>query len=178
MRFQNRLLTRAAPIQSHDRKGVVSVTNAQHHAVEDLVGRVLLLRRIELDLDGLFLAVDAEDFAESLVAFGVDLNLDVALRHTGEADLALLVGPRFKLRPDVPAEAGSGVFGVGLPPQDDLGAVDWPAGQGRDDDLDLGFRVGAQRDLRQSPEKQRRYREGAQKKSTPIPHTSIISPRW
>ena len=38
MLFQYRLLTRAAPIQSHDRKGVVSATNAQHHAVEDLVG--------------------------------------------------------------------------------------------------------------------------------------------
>ena len=37
MLLQYRLLTRAAPIQSHDRKGVVSATNAQHHAVEDLV---------------------------------------------------------------------------------------------------------------------------------------------
>ena len=36
MLLQYRLLTRAAPIQSHDRKGVVSATNAQHHAVEDL----------------------------------------------------------------------------------------------------------------------------------------------
>ena len=36
MLFQNRLLTRAAPVQSHDRKGVVSATNAQHHAVEGL----------------------------------------------------------------------------------------------------------------------------------------------
>ena len=36
MLFQNRLLTRAAPIQSHDRKGVVSATNAQRHEVEGL----------------------------------------------------------------------------------------------------------------------------------------------
>ena len=46
MLFQNRLLTRAAPIQSHDRKGVVSATNAHHHAVEDL-GHCKLLQTIE-----------------------------------------------------------------------------------------------------------------------------------
>ena len=38
MLFQNRLLTRAAPIQSPSqrapRKGVISATNAQHHAVD------------------------------------------------------------------------------------------------------------------------------------------------
>jgi hypothetical protein len=39
MLFPNRLLTRAAPIQSHDREGVVSATNAQHRAVEDLAER-------------------------------------------------------------------------------------------------------------------------------------------
>ena len=107
--------------------------------LKSLVGGVLLLRRIEFDLDGFFLLVDVEYLAESLVAFGVDLDLDAALRDAGEGDFALLAGPRFKLSADILGEAGPGVFGVGLPANNDFGAVDGPAGQGLDDDRNLGF---------------------------------------
>src|SRR5450631_807479 len=87
------------------------------------VRRVLLLRRIELDVDGFFLFIDIEDLAESLVALGIYLNLNAALGDTGKADLAFLVGARFKLRADILAETVPRMFGIGLPPQDHLRPV-------------------------------------------------------
>ena len=105
----------------------------------------------------------------------VHLNLDATLRDTGKRDVTLLAGARFELGPDVLVEAGPGVLGVGLPAENDLGAVDGPAGEALDHDSDFGVPRGPYCDRRQSPEKQRRYRERAQK-STAVPHRPIISP--
>lgn len=132
--------------------------------------RVLLLRGVEFDFDGFLHLVDIEDLSKRLVALGVDLDLNAALRDAGKADSPILVGPRFELRADVAAEAGPGMFGVGLPPEDDFGAVDGPAGKGGHHDFDLGLGLRPQS---RRAEKERRQREGAED-STPITHTSII----
>ncbi len=56
---------------------------------------VLLLRRIELDLDRLVRFVDLEDLAEGLECLGDDLHLDLALRHRRHLEDAVLIGPGF-----------------------------------------------------------------------------------
>jgi len=140
-----------------------------------LMRGVLLLRRIEFDLDGFLLVVDIEDLAEGLIPVGVDLDLDAPLGNAGEGDAAILIGSLFELGADIPSEAGSRMFGVSLPPQDDFGAVDGPPRQTFHRDRDFGFSRGPQGECRESPEKYRRQWKGAQK-STPNTHRPIIIP--
>ena len=70
MLFQNRSLTRAAPIQSHDRKGVVSATNAQHHAVEDPAEGVASAKLVFDDPNCLTFVKRVEDGEERWHAIG------------------------------------------------------------------------------------------------------------
>src|ERR1035441_2483812 len=60
-----------------------------------LVGRILLLRRVERDVDGFLFFRDVEDLPEGLEAFGDHLDADLALRNLGDLGLAVLVGPQF-----------------------------------------------------------------------------------
>ena len=93
------------------------------------MGRILLLRRVERDLDQLLLVVDIEDLAEGLVALGVDLDENAALGDGRHVDRALLVGAHLKLGAGVAGETGPRVLLVGLPANDDRSALD-PSGSG------------------------------------------------
>jgi hypothetical protein len=139
------------------------------------MGRVLLLWRIDFDLDDFLIFIDIVDLAESLIAVGIHLNSDTALRDARERDAAILVGARFELGVDILREARPRVFGVGVPLKNDFGPVDGPASEAFDNDGDFGVAGGPQGDCGESQEKERGYRERAEE-STPISHSSIISP--
>lgn len=69
-----------------------------------LVSGILLLRWVQLDLDGLFFLVHIEDFPERLVPFGDDLNTDLALGDGRDGGFPHLVGAQFVGRLDFVTE--------------------------------------------------------------------------
>src|SRR4051794_36859686 len=74
-----------------------------------LVCGILLLRRVEGDIDRLFLIRDVEDLPEGLVALGDDLNADFALWDGRDFDLAFLVGAHLEGGADGFSELDDGV---------------------------------------------------------------------
>src|SRR5215471_5124028 len=73
------------------------------------VRRVLLLRRIQRDVERLLFLADIEGVAERLVPFGDNLDANLALRNGRDAGLAILVGAQFEGGPDGLAKLDDGV---------------------------------------------------------------------
>jgi len=130
-----------------------------------------LLRRIDGDLQGLFLFVDIEDLAEGLEALGDDLDLDFALRNRRDPRLAILVGAQLEGGLDGLAEFDDGMALDEL--DDHAGAVDGFAALSLDDNVDLGHgrREGAGGEGRKQED---RHNESA-KVVAPIRHIPIIN---
>ena len=76
--------------------------------MRSLVGGILLLRRIQLDLDSLLLFIDIKNVAEGLKSAGDHLNPNLALGNAGDTDLPFLVGPHFILGTNMFAQFDDG----------------------------------------------------------------------
>jgi hypothetical protein len=136
---------------------------------------VLLLRRIQSDLEVFFLFVDIEGLAEGLIALGDDLDEDLSLRDGGDAGLAFLIAAEFEGGADGFAEFDDG---VALDEADDYaGMVDGLAGLVLEDDIDFGHGGGGHGDGDEAGEQDGGHNKGAER-AIPIEHTSIINVLW
>ena len=134
-----------------------------------LMRRVLLLRRVERDIDSLLVFRHVEDLPERLEPFGDHLYADLALRDLRDLGFALLVGPQFV--------SGAEFLDVedGMAPDEPdhhAGVVDGTAGLGLHHHVELGH-GHRRRPGRRSPQQQH-GREEQTNKPTPHTHAPIL----
>ena len=134
---------------------------------------ILLLGRIQGDLQGLLFFVHIVNLAERLEALSDDLDLNFALRDSGDAGLSILAGAKFEGCPDGFAELHDGMSLDEL--DHHAGAFHRFAALALDHDIDLGHRRS--HGVRGKRAKYEERHCELTKDVTPKRHTPIINVR-